>query len=328
MLEHGGRLRQAAAQYAIPVQEWLDLSTGINPQGWPVPAIPPSIWLRLPEDNDGLEQAAREYYGTENLLPVAGSQAAIQTLPKLRAPCTVGVIHPGYAEHAHAWRRAGHRVIQVEVCAVDQYISQLEVLLLINPNNPTGICFSQENLFKWWKNLAARGGWLLVDEAFIDATPGQSLVPHAPKPGLILLRSLGKFFGLAGARVGFVIADPLLLDRLQCELGPWTVAAPSRWIAARALKDKKWQLLARQQLAIARARLAQCLVRHGLQPAGGCALFQWVCTPDAPQIHRALAQRGILTRLFKDPSSLRFGLPGNAGAWRRLDSALRMEISV
>ena len=328
MLEHGGRLRQAAAHYGIPIEAWLDLSTGINPQGWPVPTVPSFTWSKLPEENDGLEQAAREFYGTDTLLPVAGSQAAIQALPKLRTPCNIGVIHPGYAEHAHAWRRAGHRVLKVEAHEIDQYLSQLEVLILINPNNPTGICFPKENLLKWRENLAARGGWLLVDEAFIDATPGLSLVSHAPRPGLILLRSLGKFFGLAGARVGFVIADPLLLDRLQFQLGPWTVAAPSRWVAAQALTDTKWQQLARHQLAIARARLAQCLGRHGLKPAGGCALFQWVCTPDASKIHRALAKQGILTRLFKDPSSLRFGLPGNANEWRRLDNTLRMEISV
>lgn len=327
MLEHGGNLRQAAGEYGIPIEAWLDLSTGINPQGWPVPALPPLTWARLPEDDDGLEQVAREYYDTEFLLPVAGSQAAIKVLPQLRAPCNVGVIRPGYAEHAHAWRRAGHRVFQVEADEIDRYFSQLEVLLLINPNNPTGARFTTDQLLDWHQTLAARGGWLLVDEAFMDATPRQSLAPHSPQPGLILLRSLGKFFGLAGVRVGFVIAEPMLLDRLQSQLGPWTVATPSRWVAAQALADTRWQHLTCRQLAAAHTRLAQCLEQYGLQLAGGCALFQWVCTPDAVDIHRALAQQGILTRLFKEPPSLRIGLPGSPSEWRRLAAALRLEVS-
>ena len=323
MLEHGGRLNLAAARYGIPRAAWLDLSTGINPNGWPVPGLPATAWSRLPEEEDGLAAAAKNYYETDALLPVAGTQAAIQALPHLRAPCNVGVIHPGYAEHAHAWRRAGHRVIQVMADAVARDLTHLEVLLLINPNNPTGACFTPQQLLDWHSELAVRGGWLLVDEAFMDATPEQSLASHAPRPGLILLRSLGKFFGLAGARVGFVIAETQLLDRLRTELGPWTVAAPSRWVAARALADTKWQQLARGHLAAAHIQLTQCLARHGLQPAGGCALFQWVRTSDAVDIHRALARQGILIRLFKDPLSLRFGLPGTSGEWRRLATALR-----
>lgn len=324
MLEHGGRLRLAAARYGIPLADWLDLSTGVNPNGWPVPALPACAWARLPEDNDELEPAAHDYYGTDCLLPVAGSQAAIQALPLLRALGRVGVLSPSYAEHVHAWRRAGHAVVPIAVDDVDieRAAAQLDVMVLCHPNNPTGARFSREQLVAWRQTLSARDGWLVVDEAFMDPTPEHSLGPLCPQPGLIVLRSLGKFFGLAGARVGFACAAAPLLDKLRAQLGPWTVAAPSRWAARRALSDRAWQAATREKLQCASARLAVLLRRHGLTPAGGCALFQWVRTPRAPALHDRLARRGILTRLFVRPSSLRFGLPATEPDWARLHAAL------
>ena len=322
MLEHGGRLREAVARYGIPLAGWLDLSTGVNPGGWKAGAVPESAWRRLPEENDGLEEAAYAYYGTHQLLPAAGSQAIIQALPMLRGPCRVGVIHPGYSEHAQAWRRAGHQVSLIGPEAMQDAAAVSEVLVVSNPNNPTGRCFAPEQLLEWGASLSRRGGWLVVDEAFIDATPGESLAPFCPRSGLIVLRSLGKFFGLAGARVGFVAAEPDLQDRLCERLGPWSVAGPSRWVAAEALKARQWQEEMRKQLASGAARLHSLLAGHDLSPAGGCALFQWVRLSHAKEVHEKLARQGILTRLFQDPPSLRFGLPGNEAEWERLESAL------
>ncbi len=322
MLEHGGRLREASVRYGIALERWLDLSTGINPCGWPVAAVPATAWSRLPEDKDGLAEEARSYYGARALLPAAGSQAAIQSLARLRAPCQVGVLHPGYAEHAQAWRRTGHTVMPLAAEELNDAVPRLDVLVLIHPNNPTGARFSPEQLLDWHAQLAARGGWLIVDEAFMDATPEHSLAPYCPRPGLVVLRSLGKFFGLAGARVGFVLAEPMLLAQLRAQLGPWTIATPSRWVAMQALRDRTWQETARQRLEADGARLATLLRRHTLAPAGGCALFQWVCTPRAVVLHEYLARRGILTRLFEEPLSLRFGLPGTEPDWLRLEAAL------
>ena len=322
LLHHGGRLRAAAERFRIPLSDWLDLSTGINPGGWPVPAPPAGCWARLPEDDDGLEQAARDYYGAEHLLPVAGSQAAIQALPRLRPPSQVAVLDPGYAEHAVAWRRAGHAVALVGAGEIERAVERSDVLVLIHPNNPTGANFGVEQLLEWHARLAARGGWLLIDEAFMDATPQYSLCRYSERIGLILLRSLGKFFGLAGARVGFVCAAVDLLTRLHALLGPWSVSAPSRWVATAALLDRNWQAQARRTLQGQGERLRVLLASHGLVPDGGTALFQWLRTPDAAELHQALARRGILTRLFDAPASLRFGLPGDEAGWARLDAAL------
>ncbi|GGA33096.1 threonine-phosphate decarboxylase CobD [Dyella nitratireducens] len=322
MLEHGGRLRRAAKEYGIPLERWLDLSTGISPFGWPLPDIPSSAWRRLPEDDDGLAEAARAYYEAPHILPVAGSQAAIQALPLLRPASRVGIIAPGYAEHAHAWRRAGHHVATQPVDILLANLAAWDVLVLIHPNNPGGERFDLDELLSVHTELAARGGWLVIDEAFMDVTPQGSMCRYTDRDGLLVLRSVGKFFGLAGARAGFVCATPALLEALQEQLGPWTLSGPTRHVLRHALADQAWQLQARVRLVEASERLGALLARHGWMPAAGCGLFQWCRGDDASRVHGALAERGILTRLFDAPPSLRFGLPPDEAAFARLDQAL------
>ena len=320
MLEHGGQLRKAAEHYGIPLADWLDLSTGINPHPYVPPQVPLAVWMHLPQEHDGLEQAAAAYYSTADLLPVAGSQAAIQALPRLREKSRVGVLHPGYAEHAHAWHNAGHDV--VEVNESDVQLDDLDVLVLMNPNNPTGATFTYEQLRDWHAQLTKRSGWLIVDEAFIDATPQASIARALMPQGLIVLRSLGKFFGLAGARMGFVAAHPFLLDTLRDLLGPWHLSGPSRFVAQAALRDGAWHAAMRERLLQDESRLVQLLRDVEIPPAGGCSLFQWVVNECAADLHQHLAQHGILTRLFAQPDSLRFGLPGSESDWQRLSAAL------
>ena len=322
MLEHGGRLQRAAREYGIPLEQWLDLSTGISPFGWPVAAVPPAAWQRLPEEDDGLIDAARAYYEAPRLLPVAGSQAAIQALPQLRGPSRVGIIAPGYAEHAQAWQRAGHAVTCLAADVLLQDLGRWDVLVLIHPNNPGGERFPVRELLRMHAELAARGGWLLVDEAFMDVTPEESLCHYSDREGLIVLRSVGKFFGLAGARAGFVCAAAPLLEALQEKLGPWTLSGPTRYVLRQALGDRAWQVSARLRLVAASQRLAGLLSKHGLAPTAGCGLFQWCRSEQASTLHRALGRRGILTRLFDTPPSLRFGLLPDDAAFMRLDNAL------
>ncbi len=322
MLEHGGRLRQAASRYGIPLSDWLDLSTGINPNGWPVPPIPAECWQRLPEDDDELLPAARRYYRNDSLLAVAGSQAAIQSLPLLRKISRVGVLHPAYAEHAAGWRKAGHQLVTVDAEVIDSRLDELEVLILINPNNPTGKLWPREQLLAWHENLAVRGGWLLVDEAFMDGMPENSLSSLPVRPGLIVLRSVGKFFGLAGIRCGFVIAEASLLERLAELLGPWSISHPGRYLAAKALADAEWQMANSLALRKQGLRLQRLLAECGWPPDGGCHLFQWLKTGTAVELHDLLARQGVLTRLFEAPASLRFGIPKDEAGWQRLTQAL------
>jgi cobalamin biosynthesis protein CobC len=320
MLEHGGRLRRAARQYGIPLADWLDLSTGINPHAYPVPAVPAAAWQRLPEDDDGLVAAAAQYYHTAELLAVAGSQAAIQALPALIPGERVTVLAPTYAEHPHAWRDREVRACEPD--AIDAALADTDVLLLVQPNNPSGQRFPRERLLGWHARLAAHGGWLIVDEAFIDADPAESLAEHAGLPNLVVLRSLGKFFGLAGARVGFVLAPAELRARLADRLGPWPLSGPARHVATVALADRDWQHATRRRLAGEGRRLAGLLRGAGLGEPAGTALFQWLRSPDAAPLYERLARRGILVRRFDEPASLRFGLPPDEAGWTRLADAL------
>jgi L-threonine-O-3-phosphate decarboxylase len=323
MLEHGGQLRRAARQYGRPLEEWLDLSTGVNPLTWRDTAVPESAWARLPEENDGLAEAAQDFYAAPAALPIAGSQAAIINLPRMRTACRVGVLAPAYFEHALRWQQAGHEVCSLTPAQCEEAATTFDVMVLVNPNNPTGHRFARTELLRWHAALAARGGWLLVDEAFADASPEESLAAMSDREGIVVLRSLGKFFGLAGARIGFALAAPSLLDALRERLGPWAVSGPSRLVASRALRDRCWQEETRARLRSNGARLAALLTACGLAPAGGCELFQWRLSEHASGIHDALAHAGILTRLFKSPASIRFGLPGREEDWQRLEGALR-----
>ncbi len=247
---------------------------------------------------------------------------AIRAIPRLFPPGPVAILEPTFNEHAESWRRIGHRVSRYPADRMAEGIEGAHVAVVCHPNNPTGYRFDRKTLLRWAATLHAKGGALVVDEAFIDATPEESVAPDAVA-GLVVLRSLGKFYGLAGARVGFAIGDAALLARLDDELGPWTIADPSRRVAMKALQDEAWRLTTVVHLGEASARLVRLLVDHRLSPQGGTPLFQWVVTDDADRIGDALARRAILVRRFDAPKSLRFGLPGTEDDWRRLDIALR-----
>lgn len=322
MLEHGGKLREAARQFGRPVEEWLDLSTGLNPVPYPAPDLPAMVWHRLPEDDPALIEAAKSYYGAPHMLAVAGTQEAIQSLPRLRPRSRVVVSAPSYAEHAHCWRQAGHAVREVPFHLLDQNVDEAEVMVVCTPNNPTGATVAPEILLAWADKLAARGGWLVVDEAFGDVMPHLSVAQHADRPGLIVLRSIGKFFGLAGLRLGFVAADTAMLSRIAEWIGPWSVSTPAQRIGRAALEDRNWQEGARISLLESGTRLQGMLAAAGIH-AAGTALFRWWPEQQAEAFHVHMAERGIWVRLFPDKArGIRLGLPPDESGWQRLQEAL------
>lgn len=331
--EHGGRLNAAVKRWGIPREQWLDLSTGINPIGWPVPPIPAEIWQRLPETDDGLSDIIRHWAGapaTAECEPVAGSQAAIMALPRLRKPCRVGIPAIGYREHEYSWRKAGHSIVSITAEQInaracgdsDGWLDHLDVLVWINPNNPSGELIPPATLLRWHKRLQQRGGWLVVDEAFMDATPQFSLCAQAGRAGLIILRSLGKFYGLAGVRAGAVLADSAIIKPLHTLLGPWSLSGPSRYVMAHALLDTHWQAQTCTRLQRDSQRLAALLQAAGLTLLGGTALFQ-TTRVDAPfLLADQLAAQGVLVRAFEQPGMLRFGLAADEPQWQQLEKAL------
>jgi cobalamin biosynthetic protein CobC len=325
MLDHGGNLRTAQQRYGGT--DWIDLSTGINPHGYPAPVPSPDAWHRLPERDPALVRAACDYYGAPQLLPVAGTQAAIQALPRLRAglagPARVTVAAPSYAEHAHHWGRHGHVMRQAAYDAFDDAVAGSDVVVVVNPNNPTGATIAPGRLLDWAEQLGARGGWLVVDEAFGDTARPLSVAGHAGRPGLIVLRSVGKFFGLAGLRLGFVGADATLLAALDDLLGPWAVSGPAQEIAIAALRDRGWQQATQTRLARDGARMHALLATYGIE-AHGTPLFHWWAEPRAEAFHEHMARRAIWVRLFPGAArGIRVGLPAHETAWKRIEQALR-----
>ncbi len=333
--QHGGQLLAASQKYRIPEEDWIDLSTGISPRCYPLPQMPTRCWQRLPEINDGLETAASAYYGSASLLAVSGSQEAIQRLPlvlnrdtkKLRA----GIVSAAYHSHQQAWEKAGHEVVVLDSSDVNDTIAALDVLIVVNPSNPGAEQFATQTLLDWHQQLSAKNGTLIVDEAFIDSTPEQSLITQKPKTGLIVLRSIGKFFGLAGVRLGFVWATPDLLKKIADKQDDWSVSHPARWAGKQALKDRHWQQQQREFLKHQSQRLKSILEKnivHKWQKnkhevtLKSTNLFVYMQTSSAEKLHTLLARRGILTRYFDNPHALRFGLPANEAQWQRLEQEL------
>jgi cobalamin biosynthetic protein CobC len=309
--EHGGQLHRASQHYGIPVDKWLDLSTGISPWVYPLPPVPPDCWQRLPETHDGLETVAAAYYGSAALLPVAGSQAAIGLLARLRPRSRVGILSPAYRSHYRAWQSAGHEVLELTAAQIASALPTLDVLIVVNPTNPTAQDYAPATLLAWHKVLAARGGWLIVDEAFRDATPEHSLIQPDALQGLIVLRSIGKFFGLAGIRLGFVWAESRVLHAVAALQDDWAVSHPARWAGKLALADRAWQQQQRERLQTASQHLHDWLEKRYGNPVVSTALFAYVLLTEqeALQAYEQLARQGILVRLFRQPWALRFGLP-------------------
>ena len=327
MPEHGGNIAEAARRLGIPAESWLDLSTGISPFSCPIPPLTRTVWQRLPQGGDSLLAAASVYYGTRQLVAVPGSQAAIQLLPQIlcaNSPAkAIAIVWPTYVEHPLAWQAAGANVSTIEPHGAAAAADRVDALLLCNPNNPTGHHWSADELLALHARLAARGGWLVVDEAFVDATPELSLAAHAGKPGLVILRSVGKFFGLAGARVGFVLAPAAVRESLRREIGPWAITGPSEVAATGALVNTKFQTMARSRLHDSSQRMQRVLQAHGYAVSGLTHYFAWVRHVRARELQKHFAREGILIRVFDDPPSFRLGLPGTAAEWRRFIKVLK-----
>lgn len=320
---HGGDLATARALFPQAPEPWIDLSTGINPIPYPLPELPLSLWQRLPgrAEEAALFAAARKTYRTRpksGLVAAPGTQILIELLPRLMPTASVAVFGPTYGEHAPAWRKAGAEVREIGDLA---QADDATVVVLVNPNNPDGHVIPQERLVALAGRLAARGGLLVVDEAFADFAPEMSLLPRLPD-GALVLRSFGKAYGLAGLRLGFAVGEPHLTDALQAMLGPWAVAGPALHVGALALADAGWLASAGAARAADSRRLDALLAPHG-RIVGGTALYRLLETPTAPALFERLGRAGIYVRRFQhDPSRLRFGLPGDEAAWLRLEQAL------
>jgi cobalamin biosynthetic protein CobC len=325
-MKHGGDLAEAIARHGGTRAEWLDLSTGINPRPWSIPNFDETLWHRLPSraDEAALLDASRKTYRVPDAVDVVaapGTQALIQWLPHLAAPGAVAVVGPTYSEHAQAWQDAGREVIPIG--EISELPDSARHLVIVNPNNPDGRIADIAALARVAERLATRGGWLVIDEAFADVDPDIGAVDLCPVLPVLILRSFGKFYGLAGVRLGFALAAPPIASLLARALGPWVCSGPALAIGAAALRDHAWAEHTRQQLRGEASALDAVLARAGLQIVGGTSLYRLVRHPDARALHEALARQRIWCRRFDWADDLlRFGLSPNDAARESLAAAL------
>ena len=323
---HGGGIAVAARRFGGRPEDWLDLSTGINPIPAALPDVDAAAWHRLPDRHrqDAARAAAARYYGTSGALPfpVPGTQSVIQLLPRLVAPGRrAAVVSPTYGEYARVLENAGVAVDRI--AGLDAVGAAHGLVVVVNPNNPDGRLFSREALLDLHRRVAGSGGLLVVDEAFGDMRPDAAVAPLAgdDMPGLVVFRSFGKFFGLAGLRLGFVIGETSLIDRIEDGLGPWAVSGPALTIAAGLMSSDTAAI--RRSIEARKAALDAVLAGAGLAVVGGTGLFSLVDHADAAGLHEGLCRHHVLVRPFDyDARWLRFGLAPDAASDARLAAAL------
>ena len=317
MRDHGGNLDTAMARWGGGPEEWIDLSTGINPSPYLLPEFDDRAWTDLPmrSDMELLRATARMAYGcVAGVLPVAGAQAAIQMIPVSCKPGLVKVLGPTYNEHAASFARSGWTVETVERPTA---LAGADAAVVVNPNNPDGRILAPDQL----RAIATQVGLLVVDESFADARPDISLAREIPD-NTFVLRSFGKFYGLAGLRLGFVLGSEVRLEALAELAGPWPVSGVAIRVGQAALADAAWRKAAAARLARDAARLDDLAKTGGWEVVGGSELFRLYRVPDAEDAQVHLATERIWSRTFPYSRNwLRLGIPG-PDHWTRVEAAL------
>lgn len=328
---HGGQLDAAVEKYGGEKSKWLDLSTGINPNCWKIPELEDQLWARLPDANlyADCASAARKVFGVPqdaHISLASGSQMHIQNLPALFKPQPVALVGFSYQEHGICWQREGHEVYVTD--GLESAEATARIVVVVNPNNPDGRIFDRETLAALARRLGAKGGLLVVDEAFGEVAPNASIADQAGREGLVVLRSLGKFYGLAGVRLGAALTNASLGQRLDSRLGPWAVSGPALKIGATAWADTKWQNRTLNKLQVWREELEILLQGNGLRVVGGTSLFVLASHDDVAGLAEHLAKKRILVRQFPGQMKwLRFGIAGKKSNLNRLGKALGSFVS-
>ena len=323
-LLHGGDLLTASKKTGISVDQWLDLSTGISPYAYPSHSIPEAVFSKLPYIDQAFNEHAKQYYGSDQFVALPGTQAAIQLMPSFLETFPVLLPSVGYQEHQQAWKKSGNQLDYYDALDEQNAFEEIELkltkqpkqhLLIINPNNPSSLIFTPQQLILWSKKLA-KDAYLIVDEAFIDCLPSQSLVPVLSElstfNNIIVLRSFGKFFGLAGIRLGFVFAADALLRKFEEHIPLWSINGPALYLASKAFSDRAWQSEHHKKLFE-----SECFTRDLFEhlPYQACfhqRLFSSYVFPKtlALTIFNEFYCKGVLLRLIdlsKDKSILRVG---------------------
>lgn len=324
-VQHGGALDRAIASFGGQKAGWLDLSTGINPNPYPVPTVPGHLWHSLPDENlmNDCLAAARAYYDASaecDVVAATGSQALIQLLPQVTLAKTVWIVGPTYNEYEQVFGNVAEVTVSPEL---PQAVDDIDLIVVGCPNNPDGRVHDPDALLALGKRMHEHGGFVLIDAAFGDVLPDNQMLPASHSDGLIILRSFGKFFGLAGMRLGFALGGEMIIERFRGLLGPWAVPGPALFIGAIAMRDQDWISEARRSLSNSRANVENLMRRHGLDIVGATDLFVTCSQVDSAMLSKSLAHKHILVRTFScNPNWIRFGLPSDQTEVDRLEKAL------
>lgn len=322
-VQHGGALDRAIAHFGGRREDWLDLSTGINPNPYPVPNIPGEFWHRLPDEDQIADclAAARQYYavtGPTDIVAAPGTQSLIQLLPRITEAKNIWIVGPTYNEYERVFSGLSTVVVAAEL---PENIDDIDLVVVGCPNNPDGRVFEAEHIARLGRDLQKQGGFVLVDAAFGDVLPIDKTISHTD--GVVVFRSFGKFFGLAGLRLGFAIGSRDVLDRFRTALGPWAVSGPALYIGAIALRDQAWINGAKTDLSRMRSSLEEMVQRQGFDVVGATDLFVTCSNFESANIAKYLAENNILARTFDaNPHWIRFGLPANSISLDRLEKIL------
>ncbi len=306
--DHGGGIDRAVQRYGGVRSGWLDLSTGINPMPYPIGQFSQDDWTALPDAAAcaALTDAARAFWAVPEsaaILPAPGASALIARTPALQNPAQVHIPTPTYNEHAAAFHAQNWKLADTNVTAQ----------VLVHPNNPDG---------RMWQERDVTAPLCIIDESFCDIAPDASLIRLADRKGVVILKSFGKFWGLAGMRLGFAIGDPELIAKLADFIGPWAVSGPALRTGATALNDFEWADQTRARLCADAARLDALMANHGVSVVGGTSLFRLYDVGDAKALQGKLAHSHVWSRIFPYSTRwLRLGLPA-PDQWSRLSAAL------
>lgn len=305
--DHGGGLDAAITQWGGAYEDWIDLSTGINPVFYPLCDFPAQAWAALPDSGaqNALLDAARKFWNVPDdaaILAAPGASALIARIPALIAAGRVDIPTPTYNEHAAAFLAQGWSISDTHP----------DARVLVHPNNPTGKLWGEDDL---------TAQFTVIDESFCDVTPSASFVHTATQPGRVILKSFGKFWGLAGLRLGFAIAHPDAISRLADLTGPWAVSGPALHLGAQALRDVTWAIETRQRLTKDATRLDGLMTGQGATLIGGTSLFRLYEVDDAVSWQNRLASHHVWSRVFPySKTFLRLGLPA-PDKWDQLEAA-------
>ncbi len=309
--DHGGGLNAAIDHYGGTSEDWIDLSTGINPNPYPIPVIPKNFWYALPDTHptQALLKAARTLWDVPQdavIVPASGVSAIIAALPLLAQENSVSILGPTYNEFAASFQDQNWTVRDTA-----------PVQIRVHPNNPDGRLFSKDEITSQHKALT------IIDESFCDVCPKDTLIHLAGQPNYIILKGTGKFWGLAGMRLGFAITTPVIAEKLQQLLGPWGISGPAQFIGAKALSDDRWIAATRSKLKIMAKDLDAVLEANGLNVLGGTDLFRLASCDNAERLQDHLCKHHILTRIFPYSDDwIRFGLPAHAHDLSKVQAAL------